>query len=85
MKPLPIKHKIKAAIVTFLKMFKVGDVLMTDDVINYCHRHVTKYIRDESILRYLRELRQDGEINYNCKQKESRYIEIIEPGQAHSL
>jgi hypothetical protein len=85
LKELPMKHKIKAAILNYLKPFRPGDVLKTDDVIFQCKRYVTRYIREESILRYLRELRQDGKINYTCPVKEDRNIRIIPLGAPHSI
>ena len=85
LKELPMKHKIKVAILNYLKPFRVGDKLQTDDVIFQCKRYVTKYIREETILRYLRELRQDGKINYNCPVKERRDIVIIPLGEKHSI
>jgi len=85
LKELPMKHKIKAALLTFLEPFRANDQLMTDDCIKYCKRYVTKYIREETILRYLRELRQDGKINYDCRVKEERIIKILPLGEPHSI
>ena len=87
MKPrsLPIKNKVDVAIMTFLRPFRAGDKLMTDDVISYVRKMVTKYIRDETITRYLRMLRKAGKINYeHIGEKRYRVIEIIPMDAPHS-
>ena len=77
MKPLPQKTRIKVAIRAFLSLFKKGDQLRTEDVIKYVHKYVNRYIYGDSILRYMREMREDGEINYRIACRRSRVMEII--------
>jgi hypothetical protein len=84
-KPIPQKKKIKAAMMTFLGMFKEGDQLKTEDCIKYCHKYVGRYIYGDTVLRYMRELREDQVINYTCTHKHDRIIKIIPIGTPHSL
>lgn len=77
MKPHPKKHQIKSAISTFLAMFRKGDRLMTDDIVRYVHKYISRYIRDETITRYLRQMRQEGNINYIVRVKADRIMEML--------
>jgi hypothetical protein len=77
MKPHPKKHQIKNAIIIFLAMFRKGDKLRTVDIVRDTHRPVSKYIRDESITRYLRQLRQEGKVNYIVRVKADRIMEML--------
>ncbi len=87
MKPKPIKLKpiIKSHIITLFKMFNVGDQLRTDDVVKYCKRMIGKQFYPDSGIRYMRELRQDGVINYTSVSKSERIIKVIRIGEPHSL
>jgi len=85
MKQLPLKPKINRAILNFLEPFKVGDQLRSESVIKYCHKHIHRYIYGDTILRYMRQLRERGMINYTCISKSERIIKIIAQGEAHSL
>ena len=86
LKLLGIKPKVDAAICTFLFPFKPGDQLTTDDCIKYVHKMVTKYIRADTITRYMRFLRYNEKINYtHVGEKKDRIIQILEPGTPHSL
>ena len=87
MKPKPIKLKpiIKANIITLFAMLNVGDQLRTDDVVKYCQRMLGKRCYPDSAIRYMRELREMGKINYTSISKSERIIRVIEPGEVHSL
>ena len=84
-KPIPQKRKIKVAVQTFIGMFKEGDQLRTEDCIKYCHKYVGRYIYGDTVLRYMRELREKDIINYTCTHKQARIIKIIPIGAPHSL
>ena len=77
MKSLPIKPKVDAALLTFLSQFKPGDSLRTEDCIKYVKRHVTHYIYGDTVLRYMRQLKEDGKINYEIWDRKSRIMTII--------
>ena len=85
-KPRPIKQKpiIKGHIKTFLSMFRPGDQLRSEDIVKYCKRNMGKQLYPDTILRYCRELRQDGLINFTCTNKQDRIYMILENGAAHS-
>lgn len=87
MKPKPTKQKpiIKAQIKQFLSQFRPGDNLRTDDVVKAVRRGTGRQFYPDTCLRYMRELRQDGEINFTCVFKQDRIIQIIAPGEPHSL
>ena len=76
-KALPIKERVNVAITTFLAQFRHGDRLRTEDVIKYCHKYVGRYIYGDTILRYMRELRERGVINYQITCRKSRVMEIL--------
>jgi len=76
-KALPIKVKIDVAISTFLSQFKPGDRLRTEDVIKYVHKYCGRYIYGDTILRYLRLMREEGKINYHVTCRRSREMEIL--------
>ncbi len=77
---VPTKKRVDVALMAFLAPFKPGEKLSTDDCINYVRKNVTRRIRDETITRYLRYLREDGHINYTVFDNQSREMEIL-----HSL
>ena len=80
------KQKIKAAIVIWLAQFRPGDIIQSEDLVKAVKRHLqVKYIYSDSVIRYARELRQAGVINYNCLCKFKRTFEITEIGDFHSL
>ncbi len=87
MKPKPIKLKpiIKKHIITFMDMFRIGDKLRTDDVVKYCRRHIGKQVYPDTVIRYMRELRENEVINYTSISKGERIIEKIAYDQPHSL
>ena len=85
MKPLPIKRQIKQHIKTLFGQLRPGDILRTDDVVKYCKRRIGKQFYPDSGIRYMRELRKSGEINYTSLSKRSRQIEVLELGEPHSL
>ena len=82
--PLPIKSQIKQHIKTLFDMLNPGDQLRTEDIYKYCKRMSGKQFYPDSAIRYLREMRQDGELNYNCENKRERRIKVLEFGQPHS-
>lgn len=84
-KALPQKIKIKVAIETFLSMFHPGDQLRSEDIIKYCKKYIGKYIYGDTVLRYAREMREEGTINFTCVCKYQRIFKILKPGEAHSL
>jgi len=85
-KPPPVKLKpiIKGHIRTFLDMFKPGDQLRSEDIVSYCRRMTGKKMYPDTPLRYLREMRQGGEVNYSCTHKHDRIFKILAPGEPHS-
>jgi hypothetical protein len=85
-KPPPVKLKpiIKANIKLFLGMFRPGDMLRSEDIVSYCRRMTGKKMYPDTVLRYCRELRQDGVINYSCTSKMDRVFKILAPGEPHS-
>lgn len=83
--PIPAKTKIKSELCTFLNMFNPGDQLRSEDCVKYIRRHLGKYVYDGTILRYMRELRQAGKINYSCTFKRDRIIQVLAPGKPHSF
>lgn len=85
LKALPIKRQIKQHIQTLFDMLNPGDQLRTDDIYKYCKRMTGKQFYPDSAIRYMREMRADEEINYTCKNKQERRIEVLDIGEAHSL
>ena len=85
MKPLPQKTMIKQHIKTLFDMLQPTDQLRTDDVYRYVKRMIGKQIYPDTVIRYMREMRQDGDINYTILSKRERRIEVLKPGEAHSL
>jgi hypothetical protein len=87
-KPKAIKQRpiIKAQIVIFFDQFRPGDVLRSEEICRYVKVHMSKkYLYEGTILRYLRELREDGIVNYTCTNKQLRYFKILRPEEPHSL
>lgn len=87
MKPKSIKLKpiIKGHIATFFSMFNYGDQFRTEDVVKYCRRMTGKQMYPDSVIRYMREMRDDWDINYTCICKQDRIIKVLELGEPHSL
>jgi len=85
MKPLPIKSQIKQYIKTLFDMLQPGDQLRTEDVYKFCKRMTGKMFYPDSCIRYLREMRQDEELNYTCVNKQERIIQVLAMGEPHSL
>ena len=71
------KQIIMRHIVRFMDRFRPGDTLRTEDIIKHVHRYHRRYIYGDTILRYARELREQGLINYECTNKQNRAIRII--------
>ena len=69
----------------FINQFSPGDQLRTESVIKYVHTYYHRYIYGDTILRYMRDMRARGVINYTTTHKHDRIIRIIEPGAVHSL
>ncbi len=84
-RPLPIKRQIKQHIQTLFNMLNPGDQLRTDDIWKYCKRMTGKQFYPDTAIRYLRQMRQDGAINYTCLNKQERRIQVLAEGEAHSL
>lgn len=82
---LPQKPIIKQHIRNFFSTLKPGDELRTESICKYVKRNMGKTFYFDSCLRYLREMRQDGELNYTCVLKMDRIIRVINPGAPHSL
>jgi len=85
MKPHSKKKQIKVAIGAFFEMLNPGETIKSEDVVKFCKRRTGKYVYPDSVLRYLREMRQDGVINYNCECKSERRFRILALGECHSL
>ena len=86
-KPKPIKQKplIKAAILRWLKMFRPGDTIRSEEIVKAVKRDLNiKYLYSDTVLRYLRELRHSGLVNYTCTNKQERIFKIIELNEPHS-
>jgi len=86
-KPKPIKLKpiIKGHIKTFLSQFRPGDQLRSDRIVRYCRANMGKQMYPDTVLRYAREMRQDGMINFTCTHKQARIYLILKLGEPHSL
>jgi len=85
-KPAPVKMKsiIKGHIATFLDMFRPGDQIRSEDIVKYCKRMMGKQLYPDTVIRYAREMRHSGLINYTCTNKRDRIFKIIELGEKHS-
>ena len=79
------RQKIIILIQTFIDQFVPGDMLRTEDVIKYVHRYHHRYIYGDTILRYMRDMRKRGDINYTIVSKRERTIKILLIGEDHSL
>lgn len=77
-KSLPLKPQIKQHIKTFFNLCRKRDTFKSEAIIKYCKRHMgITAIFGDTILRYTRELREDGEINYEIKCRQSRVVKVI--------
>ena len=76
-KALPIKTRVNVAILAFMGPLKPGDKIRTEDVIKYCHKYVGRYIYGDTILRYMRELRDSGDIDYVIPCRRTREMVIL--------
>ena len=65
-------------------MFRPGDQFLSDDVCKFVIKYTTGLSERDTIKRYMRELREEEKINYNCAVKCERILQVIEPGQSHS-
>ncbi len=87
MKPKRVKKapKIRILILQWFRIANVGDQFLSDDLCSYVLRYLRGGARDDTILRYARNLRQEGKINFNYRYKESRICEVIPMGETHSV
>jgi hypothetical protein len=77
-KSLPLKPVIKQHIKSFFSLYRKGDTFKTESIIKYCKGHMgIKAIYGDTILRYARELREEGAIDYVIKCRQSRVVEVI--------
>lgn len=78
MKAHPQKKRIMVALEQLFEMANPGDQIKSEDIVNIVKRKLEiKYIYPDTVLRYLRELRQDGILNYRCISKSKRIFEVI--------
>ena len=66
MKAIPLKPKIRSAIIALFKSFIPGETINSYFIVKHVHRYVSKFIKDGSIDRYMRELKEEGLISYEC-------------------
>lgn len=85
MEKLKLKPAIDTQIVLFFDMLQAGDLLKTDDVWKFVKRRLGKTMDRETVVKYMRNLRQAEVINYTCICKARREIQVLEIGQPHSL
>jgi len=85
MKPQPDKPVIKQHIQTFFDMFRIGETFQSEDVVKFVKRRTGKQFYPDTILRYARELRQDGKVNYTCTCKMHRVIKVLGVGSPHAI
>jgi len=76
LKELSDKQKIKAMILSYMKQFKPGDTLLTDNVIKHIKTYHKRGIKEATVDRYRRELYEEGKINYKIPVKHKRVIVI---------
>ena len=78
MKTHPLKPVLKTHIEHFFKLFQPGDKFRTEDIIKFCKRRMgVTSIYGDTILRYTRELRKEGAIDYEIKCRNSRIVTVI--------
>ena len=78
MKTHPLKPAIKLQVENFFMLFKPGDTFKTEDIIKFCKRRMgVTSIYGDTILRYTRELREEGAIDYEIKCRQSRVVTVI--------
>jgi len=80
-----LKKQITQHVQTLFNMLNPGDQLRTDDVYKYCKRMTGRQFYPDTAIRYMREMRKHGEINYTCVNKQERIIRVIAEGEGHSL
>lgn len=71
------KQKIKSMILVYMKQFRPGDRLLTDNVIKHIKSYYKRGIKEATIDRYRRELREEGKINHEIHDKKKREIVIL--------
>ena len=88
MKLLPRKKDrkpIMSLLINYFKLFHPGEVIYSRDIV----RHVKKYRNGkrnpDTVLKYLRTLRQKEKLNYTCEHKEIGRFRILKLGEPHSL
>ena len=75
---LPQKRQIKQHIKTMFAQYRNGETFKTEAIIKYCKRRMgIKVIFGDTILRYVRELRSEGVIDYEIKCRQSRIVRVI--------
>jgi hypothetical protein len=78
MKAHPLKPQIKQQIKSFFSTMRKGDTFKTEAIVKHCKSHIgIKAIYPDTVLRHLRELRQEGVINYEIKYRQSRVVTVI--------
>ena len=81
----PTKQNIRSQVVNFFDMFRPGDEFRTEDIVKACKRGLgLKYVYADTVLRYSRELRKEGRINFTVFNKRERFVRVLEIGEAHS-
>ena len=78
MKDLSNKKEIKKAIQSFWIPFSPGDQFRSEEILKSVqHQLGIQYIYPDTVLRYARELREEGKINYECIHKRERIIKVL--------
>jgi hypothetical protein len=72
------KKRIEVAIVQFMDMLQPGDQIRSEEIVKAVKRSLgIKYLYEDTPLRYLRNLRKQGRVNYRCLSKSKRIFEVI--------
>lgn len=77
-KALPQKTIIKHHIKIMFEQYHSGDTFKSEAIIKYCKRRMgIKVIFGDTILRYARELREEGVIDYVIPCRQSRDVIVL--------
>jgi hypothetical protein len=77
MQPLSQKQQIMKSIRRFYSYLESGDSFRTEHLVEYVKRDLDiQYIYPDSLLRYHRELKEQGKINFICTNRHDRIIEV---------
>ena len=72
------KKRIIVALEQFFEPMRPGDQIQSEETVKAVKRALgIKYIYPDTVLRYLRELRKQGKVNYRCLSKSKRVFEVI--------